>query len=337
MADEFLQSFSTVHDRIGQLGKSALIGEQQTNRRNLMAGMQELGQMSQQTGQPISLEQLRDQYARWGTPQDIERIDTKIFNRDAEAFKATAKVLLNQANLAYQTQNFEALKEIENQFKNNPFADRFMDVQSLQFSPLGEIKYTSTKNMQMLDSAGNPRDIAKGDDITVNLEGRVTNVNSKNRLAIEGALQKERIKQQNKSNGNDLTGSQRFQQVKWADTVIRGGQTFDGTTFVGLDKKKDRNELIQEARKALTPTAKTNAPVGYQQIVDFLKTKGISESEVLGQSSSVQNIQQPNPQAQTPIANEKQPIGKANLPDGQQTLPNGKKVIIKGGLVYASD
>lgn len=191
------QDFYAAHNTVKDIAQSVAIGQEVDRKKNLMGSLNDLYQQKPQA----SLEDLRAQYAVYGTPDDLARLDDKIYGRDLQKAGTKFKFYQDQLNFAKETNDVPAQKAIVDKLNLDPDVGKFIG--NVQLEPTGSYTFTATNKMQFPNPA-NPKemiDILPGDIYEVNQNNQITKVNSQYRQATELANQKAQLRQQLKSSG----------------------------------------------------------------------------------------------------------------------------------------
>jgi len=191
------QDFYTVHNTVKDVAQSIAIGQEVDRKKNLMGSLNDLYQQKPQA----SLEDLRAQYAVYGTPDDLARLDDKIYTRDLTKAGQKFGFYQNQLNFAKESQDAPAQQAIVASMNNDPEIAKFIG--DVQITPTGVYQFTATNKMKFPNPA-NPKqmiDILPGDIYQINQNNQLTKVNSQYRQATDLANQKAQLRQQLKSSG----------------------------------------------------------------------------------------------------------------------------------------
>jgi len=191
------QDFYTAHNTVKDVAQSIAIGQEVDRKKNLMGSLNDLYQQKPQA----SLEDLRAQYAVYGTPDDLARLDDKIYTRDLTKAGQKFGFYQNQLNFAKESNDTPAQQAIVASMNNDPEIAKFIG--DVQITPTGVYQFTATNKMKFPNPA-NPKqmiDILPGDIYQINQNNQLTKVNSQYRQATDLANQKAQLRQQLKSSG----------------------------------------------------------------------------------------------------------------------------------------
>lgn len=191
------QDFYTAHNTVKDVAQSIAIGQEVDRKKNLMGSLNDLYQQKPQA----SLEDLRAQYAVYGTPDDLARLDDKIYTRDLTKAGQKFGFYQNQLNFAKESNDTPAQQAIVASMNNDPEIAKFIG--DVQITPTGVYQFTATNKMKFPNPA-NPKqmiDILPGDIYQINQNNQLTKVNSQYRQATELANTKAQLKQTAKASG----------------------------------------------------------------------------------------------------------------------------------------
>lgn len=191
------QDFFTAHNTVKDIAQSVAIGQEVDRKKNLMGSLNDLYQQKPNA----SLEDLRAQYAVYGTPEDLARMDEKIYTRDLTKAGQKFGFYQNQLNFAKESNDTPAQQAIVASMNNDPEIAKFIG--DVQITPTGTYQFTATNKMKFPNPA-NPKqmiDILPGDVYQINQNNQLTKVNSQYRQATDLAYTKANLKQVAKASG----------------------------------------------------------------------------------------------------------------------------------------
>lgn len=192
------QDFYTAHNTVKDVAQSVAIGQEVDRKKNLMGSLNDLYQQKPNA----SLEDLRAQYAVYGTPDDLARVDDKIYGRDLTKASTKFKFYQDQLNFAKESQDAPAQQAIVASMNNDPEIGKFIG--DVQITPTGTYQFTATNKMKFPNPA-NPKemvDILPGDIYQINQNNQLTKVNSQYRQATDLANTKAQLRQTLKGSSN---------------------------------------------------------------------------------------------------------------------------------------
>lgn len=222
------QDFYTGYNTVKDVAQSVAVGREVDRKANLMGS---LGDLYKTNPQP-TLEDLRAQYAVHGTPEDLARIDDKIYTRDLT--KASTKFQNYQTQLQYakQTNDLKAQKAIADNMNLDPDVSKFIG--NIQSTPTGEFTFTAMQRMKYPNPA-NPSeiiDVQPNDVYKMNASGELTHMNPQNRISLQQTQTK--AANNNVSNKPALKGVQDDSLLRIYNRIAQAVQTEDPSKIPAL-------------------------------------------------------------------------------------------------------
>ncbi len=184
------QDFYTAYNTVKDVAQSVAVGQEVDRKKNLVGSLNNLYQERPQA----TLEDIRAQYAIYGTPEDLMRLDEKIYGRDLQKAGTKFKFYQDQLNFAKESNDVPAQKAIVDKLNLDPDIGKFIG--QVQLDPTGSYTFTAVNKMKFPNPA-NPNemiDVLPGDIYQINQSNQLTKVNSQYRQASNLANQKAGLK-----------------------------------------------------------------------------------------------------------------------------------------------
>lgn len=148
-----------------QWGNVAAGAAERDRVRKLQSRISDVYTKSAEIGIKPSLEDVRQAYVEYGTPEDVERINNTIYQRSAQSAMQKSQMLLQQYKIAVDTGNSEAIRTL------NAQANMDYDIKNvfggIQLNDIGHVSYTAPVAMKVKMASGDMVDVNPGAQISV--------------------------------------------------------------------------------------------------------------------------------------------------------------------------
>lgn len=241
------QDFYTAHNTVKDVAQSVAIGQEVDRKKNLMGSLNDLYQQKPNA----SLEDLRAQYAVYGTPEDLDRIDGKIQARNGLVAGQKLQMALPQMEMLYKTNDQIGIQSLAASLNNDPDLAK-AGFGKINFTPAGETEIPVLTNREFTDPNGNKIKALAGDIIKYNVNNKVYSVDSTKRVQHQEHLQNLQQKAQLKTAGDltpDAANFLELYQRKIASDKLQSAQNWRNTISSSPQYKQMLSQMTPQAKQ----------------------------------------------------------------------------------------
>jgi len=241
------QDFYTAHNTVKDVAQSVAIGQEVDRKKNLMGSLNDLYQQKPNA----SLEDLRAQYAVYGTPEDLDRIDGKIQARNGLVAGQKLQMALPQMEMLYKTNDQIGIQSLAASLNNDPDLAK-AGFGKINFTPAGETVIPVLMDREFTDPNGNKIKVQAGDIIKYNVNNKVYSVDPTEKNKQRQLNQTLANKKELKTMGDltpDAANFLELYQRKISSDKLKGAQNWRNQVSASPQYKQMLSQLSPQAKQ----------------------------------------------------------------------------------------